>query len=203
MSKGRRRRCVTIIGETDIGKTTAFCKMIDNYTGGMVSLLNYQGEPDLLARYREVPLYPEDGSPVCLAAQNSGVYQVVTTNWQGFIEECQKNFNKDSEKSGMVVFDDQSSYMPQGKYQPMVDLMVGLRHKRLDIINVHHQLMRVPPFIIDNTQTVILFKTGEDPDKLDPLRFRHGHRIIEAAREVEANPFKHFHKTIDLTGVEG
>jgi hypothetical protein len=201
MTDDPRRQNIALIGETEIGKTTAFMKMIDDYDRGMVTILNYQNEPDICEAYPEIPLYPENDSPACIANQVKGVYQCQTTDWKGFIGEQLKNYHRDSKKSGMIVLDDASSYVLH-LYQPLLDLMIGLRHKKLDIIHVHHQLWRVPPFIIDNCQVLILFKTGEAIEKGDVKRFRHGDKIMEAQRIVEAHPDKHFCKMVKLTGYQ-
>lgn len=188
-----RRKVTTIVGEVEIGKTTQALGIINPYEHGMVTIHDYQGEPQLQS-------FPEIGLDQ-MRAQKSGKYRVSTSDWKTFIDHCLYNYRIGSDKKGMIYFDDMSSWVPQAKYQPLHDLMTGLRHKHLDILSTHHHLWRVPPYVMDDTHYLVIMKTGEAPDKGDVKRFKHGQRILEAFERVAASTNKHALEVVKLYGV--
>jgi len=190
----RRRKVIDIVGETEIGKTTALIEMIDNYDGGMVTILDVQHER-ALAKYPEMPAG-------YMTRQTTGIYRVTDCDFKTFVDNCHLMYNKDSEKRGLVCFDDASGYINSAVYQPFLKLMQGVRHTGLDIIMLFHQLWRIPPYIVDNTQVMILKKTGETPDKGDVKRFRHGDRLLDAFALVESDEDMYYTQVVDLTGVK-
>lgn len=190
----RRRRVIDIVGETEIGKTTALIEMLDNYSGGMGTIYDPQNE-------KELSKYPEMPSSLMIK-QTSGIYRVTDCDFKTFINNCNLMYHRKSEKKGVVAIDDASSHTPSNPYPPLIKLMQGVRHKHLDIIMLFHQLWRIPPFVIDNTQTIILKKTGEEPEKGAASRFRHGSRLLEAFARVETDPNIYATEVVDLTGVK-
>lgn len=193
MSLGNRRNVVTVVGETGTGKTTLVDSIIQDYLPerGMVTILDTQGER-LLKKYPEISMDK-------IRLQKSGQYRVTSQNWKSFIDECAKVYKPGSESKGLVYLDD-ADLIPQAEYKPLTDMLGGVRHKHLDFMSSYHLLWRVPPYIMDNSQLLILFKTGEAIEKGDIKRFKHGARIMEAQQEVEANPNQFFHKVIKLHG---
>jgi len=193
MNLGKRRNVVTVVGETEAGKTTLIKRLIEDYdpNRGMVTILDTQGE-SALKKYAEIEMNQ-------IKLQKSGVYRVTSQNYKSFIEECRNNFKPGSQKKGMVYIDD-ADLMEQNEFKPLTDMLGGVRHKKLDFISSHHNLWRVPPYIMDNSQILILFKTGEAIDKGNLKRFKKGERIMQAQVEVEENPNKHFYKIIPLHG---
>jgi len=187
----RRRKVVIICGESEIGKSTQTRGIIENYTDGMVTALDFNSEIDYLA---EIPLE-------MVPKQNKGNYKVTTVNWQRFIELCRINYpEKGGKKKGLIVFEDASGYIKSQEHKPLMALMTGVRHRKLDILFIFHQLWRIPPFVMDQAQELVLFKTGEAQDKGDVKKFRHGDRIMKAFEEVEKNPNVHHFEIVKLTG---
>ena len=193
--ESRRRYAVTLVGETETGKTTAAIQMIDSYTDGMVTIFDPNNENDL-RKYSQIPLEQ-------IAYQKKGVYRCVTIDHKAFTLECLKNYNRttNSGKKGLIVYDDCTPYFSQQPDKDILQLMVGVRHASNDIITCFHQLWRIPPFVIDNSQIIVIFKTGESPEKGDIKRFRHGARIMEAFKRVEAHPDPHHYEIVITTGV--
>lgn len=193
MDLGKRRNAVTVVGETGSGKTTLVMDIIDSYLPerGMVTILDTQGEK-MLKKYPEIPMEK-------IILQKSGTYRVTSGDWQEFITQCAINYAPKTTKKGMLYIDD-ADKISQTEYKPITDLMGGVRHKELDFMSSFHLLWRVPSYIMDNSQILILFKTGESIDKGDLNRFKHGQRIAEAFEEVEANIDRHFYKVIPLYG---
>ena len=188
----RRRLVITVVGETESGKTTWCVTECDNYNGGRVTILDYQQARNL-AKYPTMPMSYVD-------KQRKGIYRVVNHDWKKFTELCVKAYQRNDMK-GLIYYDDASTYMLSNEFKPLTDLMGGVRHKGCDIITTHHQLWSVPPYIMNNTQILVLFKTGEAADKGDPKRFKHYDRIQEAFNRVSANSNKHYHEIVKLYGI--
>ena len=188
-----RRLVTVIVGETEAGKTTQLIKMIDNYQRGMQTIFDPQFER-ALRKYPEVPLE-------WIHKQTKGTYRYTGTDVKGFIDQCLLNYNFKSDKEGHVCFDDSTPHFEQQTYRPLNDLMYGVRHKHLDITFLFHNLWRVPPYIMDAAQIVVIFKTGEHPSKGDVKRFRHGERILEAFEQVSKHPNKHYFKIVKIHGL--
>lgn len=194
MEETTRRRNVTVfVGETESGKTTAMMEVIDSYEHGMVTILDPNNEKDLAAKYSEITM---DKVPL----QKTGTYRVVSRDFKTFAKACLQNYNEHSEKEGLVCMDDLTSFVPQQKDEDLTELMVSVRHSRLDMILVFHQLWRVPPYILDNAQQLVLFKTGESTDKKDLARFPHSHRVLDAFKRVAGNVNRHHYEVVPLTG---
>lgn len=192
---GKRRNVLTVVGESGSGKTTLVTKeIIDKYSDerGMRTILDTQGE-EMLKKYAEIDMNK-------IPLQKSGTYRVTSGNINLFIEQCALNFQPNSTKKGLIYIDD-CDKISQSENKTYTDLMGGVRHKKLDIMHSFHLLWRVPSYIMDNSQILILFKTGESIEKGDLSRFKHGQRIAEAQEEVEASIDRHFYKIIPLHGI--
>ena len=188
-----RRKVVTVIGETEIGKTSFVVSMLEKYRHGMVTIFDYQFER-LLRRYPEINF-------ANMAAQRKGKYRVSSSDWKQFVDVANKLYNKTSTNKGLIYFDDATPYIPKQDYEPLLTLLTGVRHKRLDVMFSFHQLWTTPLQIVRNTQEIILFKTGESEDMGDLARFRHGDRIKEAFIRVKNHPDKHHFERIKLHGI--
>ncbi len=196
MTDTRRRNVMTFVGETGAGKTTLLLETLKQYSGGMVTILDPQNERELVQNFAKIPLDK-------IQYQNNGRYRCVTRDWKNFTNECLKNYNPESNKKGIIIYDDASSYITQDEFKPLTDLMSGVRHKSLDMGFMFHNLWRIPPYILHSSTYITIFKTGEPIDRQAAGRFPHSERIINAFLSVDANPDPHYFEIVKIHGVHG
>ena len=89
---------------------------------------------------------------------------------------------------GVVVLDEVSSYV-NDKPTWEREILIKHRNRRVELILVFHELLRVPPFYVrgQHLSKLVLFKTGEDNVSLAELRRKYSKadRIFKAHEDLK------------------
>ena len=146
MARGRKR--ILFIGAPEHGKSTQLKKLIDNSREGVI--VHNQGQQKV---YSDLPVISFEQ----LKKMKSGKYQIQEPDHLEFFKTVYENF-----RNGFVVGEDSSEYMPPQKIQAIYKLVVGLRHKGIDLALIFHAIAETPPYIIRQANEIILFKTSDN-----------------------------------------
>lgn len=197
---GRTRKVTTIVGEQNAGKSTFALAMVQGYKHGMTTIFDHQRE-------KVFKRYPEFPDKRYFAKQKTGIYRWCWSDWKEFtdnaLEVYERRENMDDNRKGHIIYEDLSGAIKdKNEYPPLMNLMISCRKKSVDITMMFHHLWRIPPYIMDSTHELVVFKTGEHPDKGDHKRFKHGDRVLEAFDQVRNDPNPHAFRIAKLQGFE-
>lgn len=146
MARGRKR--IIFIGAPEHGKSTQLRKLIDSRNEGVI--VHNQGQQKA---YSDLPVISFEK----MKLMKSGKYQVQEPDALEFYQIAYNNF-----RNGFVVGEDASEYMPPQKIQSIYKLVIGLRHKGIDLALIFHSIAETPPYIIRQANEIILFKTSDN-----------------------------------------
>jgi len=176
---------VGFVGLPGAGKTTQILKMIEDYQHGKVAILDkFQDEKFLI--------YPEMTREQ-IPHQQSGIYRVHHSEPLTIIDKFSASF-----EDGLLVLEDASAYLPKTEYKPMLNLFAGRRHKGIDLILTFHSINRIPPFVLEQLDKMILFKTNDHPEKYLKGNVPNPDLVSEIWQKVNEHPSPYFYWVIDL-----
>lgn len=89
-------------------------------------------------------------------------------------------------RNAVILIEESTIYLKtQGQNDDITELLVRARHQNNTVIMSFHSLQRVPKYVFELCNMVILHKTG---DQLSDVRGFGDKRILEAFTEIEAAP---------------
>ena len=184
----REREVLLMAGLSGVGKTWQFLKILNAYLHGKGLIFDWQKE----IKYDQFARIPVNK----IRKQKSGIYKVQTLEWQDVIVQVSKYF-----RDGVVAFDDAGGYLPKMEYTPMLNILIGKRHYHLDVILMFQSLNRVPPYVLENSTKLMLFKTNDNIKGSVIEKIPRPDLVTQAFRRVEASPDPHYFEIIDLKAV--
>lgn len=183
MSRGRKR--ILFIGATERGKSSRIREII-----------NERKEPVMIHNQSQQVAY-RDFTPISLeqfSLMKSGKYQTHEPDYLKFYKTAFNHF-----RNGLVIGEDASEYLTQVKNMTLYPLLIGLRHKGIDVILVFHSLAETPRYVIRQANEVILFKTGDTwNDCKDRIPEQHEEIVKKAFDRVNNHPNQYHWERIIL-----
>ena len=146
----RDRQSIVFVGYTGTGKTKGILRVIESHPEKKTVIYDIQNEP----KYKAFPRLP---SLDLVRKMKKGIYRYFDSNWQQVITDLKDHFSK-----GLLILEDSSKYLPANEFKPLYDMLVSKRHVHVDIVMTFHSLNRVPRYILENADTLVLFKTGDN-----------------------------------------
>jgi guanylate kinase len=164
----------TIVGATGTGKTTVANQLFMNNPRVLAfDVYNYE-----YARYPEV----QDWTNFSGIVKYTGAgFRRMDEKWQHFMSNFYKMFN------ATIIIEDATTFL-KGNTDHEEELraaIIARRHRNLQLVFLFHALKRVPPFIMEQTNYLILKKTG-DNEKTVQRRFEDD-RITKGFLQVRAS----------------
>lgn len=99
----------------------------------------------------------------CEDADDSELFNVLNTN----------------QRNAFITFEDAKKYVSSNVSRALIKCIIDKRKRNFDLAFMFHTLKDVPPYIAQNYQSIILFKTGDNFEEKQP-KFNNWH-IIKAA----------------------
>lgn len=186
----RNRRLIVIPGLVNTGKTTQIMKMIDNYKHGKILIFDKQNDA-IYDVFAKIPIE-------AIKHQRSGIYKIFQTDWKEVIIEMNDHFRK-----GLIILEDAGSYLPQYEFKPLYSMFVGRRHREhhCDLIITFHSINRIPPYVLESLDILILFKTNENLSSSIKDSVPRPDAVKFYFDKVEAHPDPHYFEILNLTGL--
>ena len=186
----RARKVGAVVGLTNTGKTTQIMKMIKNFKHGKVLILDKFDEPS----YKVFPALPNKS---LISRLQKGIYRIHSPHKEEqllIVDKISEGF----QKNGLIVLEDASAYVPVKEYKPLMNIFAGRRHKGWDTILTFHSINRIPPFVLEALDFMILFKTNDNAEKHLKESIPQPQLVVERYLKVEKHPDPHFFDIIDL-----
>ncbi|MGQ9847205.1 MAG: AAA family ATPase [Bacteroidales bacterium] len=147
----RSRRIILVIGCIGSGKTTLITNFLKKYRNEPIIIYDINRE----IAYRNIRIIDHRN----IRKIKKGIYRSICDDPYVFFDTIKQSFY-----NGVLILDDFDRYQSQIS-DTIKNIIIGHRHKGLDIIIVFHSLARVMPVIYENASDIILFKTTESPDR--------------------------------------
>jgi len=186
----RRRKLITVVGLNGAGKTRVILEMIDKYQDGKVLIYDRQQEAEYM-KFAEIPVA---GIP----HMKSGKYKVRGSEW----EEILTTLNSTPYEEGLIVLEDSSSYLPKHENKALMDMFVSRRHRGIDIVLTFHSINRIPPYVLENMDTLILFKTNDNPQAHIKQSVPRPDLMLRFYDQVEKHSWQYFHMVINVRDLQ-
>jgi molybdopterin-guanine dinucleotide biosynthesis protein len=180
----RARKVIVVVGMKNVGKTTTLLNIARSQKQRVLifdknSEMAYNGieylKPSEIKNFQ-------------------GVKKCYHSDVEGFLTWLKKYY-----RNGLLVLEDATAYVRSRSNRPLNDMLVSCRHYGLDIILVFHSLTAVPSEIYPLTDTIILFKTEQSPEKvLSANKIPQADRILADFKEVNGHESRHYKKIIEL-----
>lgn len=185
MSK-RRRKLIVLVGLNGAGKTVAILEMMKSFQHGKILIYDRQLEPEY-SRFAEISLD-------LVKHMQKGTYRVTGTDWQEIITRL----NEIPFDEGLLILEDSQSYLTSQEYKPLSDILVSRRHRGTDITLCFHSLNRVPPYVLEAMDTLVLFKTNDNPEAHIKQSIPRPELILRFYNQVERHQWDHYHAVINV-----
>ena len=179
----RLNKIILVVGRKATGKTT-FCKQ----------LLNIDKKKSIIVDSFDHPSYREYKSidVTQINRWKSGRVRVYTSPP---LESLNVIFNRCN--TCTVVLEDAKRYIKPNVQDIITKAIIEHRNRDIDIIFMFHQLSDVPPYICDNHNSLVLFKTNDTMD-VRLTKFSNWNIIKEAHERIMKNSNPFYNETITL-----
>ena len=170
MPDTRANFCSLIVGRPRTGKTTATLAVIERYHGNVI-VVDEQGEEG----YAYLP-------PLTL--QEVGGWRG-KGRLTGMVSPQVLQILDEQARNCLLVFEDSSSYLPSNlRLTPVGRILVGRRHRNVDLVFTMHSLRMLPPMLSDMCNYIQLHKTNEVPENLKSRLPNYG-KLLAAFNKVQ------------------
>ncbi len=99
--------------------------------------------------------------------------------------------------NALLVFEDATKYVGGKLTDDVRKFVLDSKQKNLDILFVFHSLTDIPRDLVRISDTLTLFKTGEQATN-PLLRTKYPEKVIRAMPLVQEDPNRHIHKTLNI-----
>ena len=150
---GRLRKLITLIGGRGVGKTTTIIEIAKS-NKEKVLILDFNAE----VKYSQFPT---------IGIQDigtfTGIAKIHVTDFKTFLKYINLFY-----RNGLLILEDANAYLPTNKdaNKDWWNILVSMRHKGIDCICTYHSVARVPPYLYEMVNDIILFKTSENPERM-------------------------------------
>lgn len=100
-------------------------------------------------------------------------------------------------RNSLLVLEDANVYVTPARLQSLWNILVSCRHMGLDVCFTFHSLARVPPWLFEMTNDLILFKTSENPERV-LAKIPDFEKVYKNWEEIKAHPDPHHKRIINL-----
>jgi len=186
----RARKVMAVVGLTNTGKTTQIKKIIKSFRHGKVFILDKFDEK----AYKVFPALPRKE---LIGHLKSGIYRLHSPHKEEqlqIVDQISEKF----QKNGLIILEDASAYIPTMEYKPLTNIFAGRRHMGWDTILTFHSINRIPPFVLEALDVMILFKTNDNAEKHLKDSIPQPQLVVERYKMVEADRDPHRFDIIDL-----
>ncbi len=116
-----------------------------------------------------------------VALQRSGVYKTYDSDHKRFFRILYEDWGiKSVELGGLAIVEDASAVLGAQKDDDIYKMLIGLRHRRVDVVLVTHTIKETPRYIIPQLNEFVFLKTG---DSWDEVKDRFPEKIRDNARD--------------------
>lgn len=193
----RYRKVIAIVGEKEIGKSYQLKKILEAKEERTVILDNSM---------QPAWLHLGEISLEWMKSQTSGVYRVHDPDYKQFFRILYEDWGiKTKNIGGRAFIEDASAALGMQMDKDIMRMLVGLRHRNVDVTLVFHTIRDTPQYIIPQLNEFIFMRT---PDSWDKIADRFPDRVRDKAKEkfeiVQNHPNKHHFEilTIIQTGTK-
>ncbi len=187
---GRGRKRILICGGTETGKSTLILEIIEKRRKTENNVIIH--DPNRQTKYLQFAEINFDQ----FRNMKKGCYRINNGEFKTFFNITYNHF-----KNGLVVSEDASTYLTPYPDKEIYPNLIALRHKdhNVDLIFVAHALRRVPPYLIEQLNEIVLFKTGDSWEKIkDRFPDNKVEEIKKAFDEVNGDPNPHAKRKITI-----
>ena len=192
---GRNRKRTAFIGWTGCGKSTRLEEMIlarhEKFKEPVIIF-----DPSNQTKWHKYPAIDFE----MYKKMKSGIYRINSMDHKTFFDITFNNF-----KGGQAVCEDASNYLLPNVDREIYPNLVALRHPDHDI-DIHftgHTVKRLPTYIIEMLNELVLFKTGDIWEEISgriPQRLRDEFKKCFERVNSHPDPFYWERFTISKTG---
>lgn len=148
---GRQRKIVLLVGEPGSGKSTGAEQMaLHRHVKYNEPVIIY--DPNSQAKWMKYPAIDLD----LLKKMKSGIYRVNSSDHKLFFQTV-----SDHVRGFEVIADDSSDYLTMHLDKAIYSNVIGLRHKDNDLYAIMHAVQRIPDYIREQANDLVLYKTGD------------------------------------------
>lgn len=153
----RGRKFVAFVGGREKGKSTQLKILHEATKHEPLCVLNmsYQGA------WMHLPEITMEQWKV----MKSGAYQIHDTNYKLFYKIASDKWK--TGWKGKIFHEDAGESMKAQKDEDTFGVVIGLRHKHTDLVQIFHSIADTPPYVIRQLNEMILFKTGDSWSKVE------------------------------------
>ncbi len=153
---GNGREQIAIIGRRQSGKSYLINGMIQSRRQKEAVIVHDMSKQAAYYHLAEIDINQ-------FSRQKSGAYRITTRDHRLFFQTAHDHF-----KNGLIVSEDASNYLKPSMDMDIYPSIISLRHPEhnVDILFVLHALRRLPPYVAEQLNKIILFKTGDVWDKI-------------------------------------
>ena len=97
-----------------------------------------------------------------------------------------------TQTNAFVIFEDARKYISSNVSRALRSCVIDMRKRNFDFVFMFHTLNDVPPYLAENFDKIVLYKTGDNYEKNQP-KFSQWHKIKEAGLKVQKSKNNHDH----------
>lgn len=101
------------------------------------------------------------------------------------------------QSNAFVIFEDARKYISSNVSRSLRSCVIDMRKRNFDFVFMFHSLKDVPPYLAENYDKIVLYKTGDNFDEKQP-KFSNWQRIKEAGLQLQKSKDHHAHKVIKM-----
>lgn len=170
------------------GKTTQILKQI------LAFLKQHPKEKVIIYDINREPAYKN--FPICeleqLPALKPGIYRIINPDYNKVLAAISETF-----RNGLVVLEDANYYLTAARNMTLWQILVSRRHMGMDVVLTFHSLARVPPYLYEMLNYIILFKTNENADRVKS-KIPNFEMVDRVKNKINKHLNKYYHEIIEM-----
>ena len=101
------------------------------------------------------------------------------------------------QRNAFITFEDAKKYVSSNVSRALTKCIIDKRKRNFDLCFMFHTLRDVPPYIAQNYQAIVLFKTGDNFEEKQP-KFNNWHIIKQAGLKLQKSKNHNIHTVIKM-----
>lgn len=184
MSRGRK--IIVICGAREHGKSSRIRELMNGRPAEPVIISDMSRQK----AYQDMPEISLDQ----FTRMKKGRYKVCDPDYHGFYKTAYDHF-----RGGLVVGEDASEYCGPQRDMKIYPMLIGLRHRGIDLVLVFHSINETPRYIIRQTNDFVLLKTGDNiSEVIDRFPEDRQSEVRAAFKRVNQHPDRYYWERITL-----